>query len=172
MRSGLPYRHTVLVANGMPSHRVITPDGVEWRVSRKWLTRRVRGTLRDRVSATTEALSTTSQIPDLGGLDLEGGVLLLVALAALVLIVIPLILFGIELIIVGCAVAIALVGRVALGNPWIVSACRIDRPEQVWEWEVKGWRRSRELTGEISTGLNCGDGLPADLPNASLIRVP
>ena len=95
--------------------------------------------------------------PDLGGVDsLEGAIVAGVALIVIVLIVIPIFLFGVELVVVGAAIAAGLVGRLFLGRPWVVAAMQLDGPHAVLAWEVSGWRRSRGVVVAVAQALAAG----------------
>lgn len=72
---------------------MVAPDGVEWSVSRRWLTRRLAWPRRTNISS--ESLVNLG-VPDVG--DFGEGLLVFAVLLAVVLVVVPLLLFGIELI--------------------------------------------------------------------------
>ena len=88
---------------------VVAPDGVEWRVGRRW-SRRSFGWTWKRRGLAADAVSGLGQ--GIGGLDLQGGALLVVAVVAALLILIPLLFFGVELIILGVVLAAGVLGRV------------------------------------------------------------
>lgn len=141
--------------DALVAQHVTTPDGLEWRVGRQWLTRRWRKPSPWRRGTGSEVASTVAQgVPA----DSAGGVLVIVGLIALVLIVVPLLLFGIELVIVGSLLAASLLGRVLLRRPWVVQAKVLAPPgtERVLEWEVAGWRRSHRLIDEVVSDLRAG----------------
>jgi hypothetical protein len=71
-------------------------------------------------------------------------------------VVVPLVLFGVELMIVGLVVAGGVVARSALGRPWIVVATPSANPAGALAWEVKGWRRSGRLIEEVEAELAAG----------------
>ena len=98
-------------------------------------------------------------MPDTG--DLESILLVIVGLIVLVCVVIPLLLFGIELIAVGavgCVLAASLTGRLLLGRPWVVEArpLALADDRRVLERKVSGWRRSNRLIGTIVSELSAG----------------
>ncbi len=71
----------------------------------------------------TDAAETFFSVPNFGGLEDLGVILLVIAaLAVFALIVIPLLLFGIELILLGLLIAAGIAGRTLLGRPWVVMA--------------------------------------------------
>jgi hypothetical protein len=89
---------------------------------------------------------------------LEGAVLIIAGVLVLALVLVPVLLFGIELIIVGCVLAAGLAGRILLGRPWTIEA-RIVRPAgsgRQLEWSVPGWRHSGKVIGEIAYELAAG----------------
>ena len=84
------------MARALGRRRVVAPDGVEWSVSRRWLTRRLAWPRRTNISS--ESLVNLG-VPDVG--DFGEGLLVFAVLLAVVLVVVPLLLFGIELITLG-----------------------------------------------------------------------
>jgi hypothetical protein len=136
------------------SSSVRTPAGDEWRVGRRWVTReRPRWRKVPTSKAAAEALS----MPDIGGMD-DLAVALAVILGAVVfaVILIPLLLFGIELILLGLVVAAGIAGRGLLGRPWIVEARRVSETAPALSWQVSGWRRSARLIDEVTAALSAG----------------
>jgi hypothetical protein len=108
-------------------------------------------------------------IPDIGGPDeFAAGLALIVAAFVFALVLIPLLLFGIELIIVGLLVAAGVLGRSLLGRPWIVEATCAGQVEHPLAWKVVGWRRSRRLVGQVAAQLSSGLE-PAPAEHAELI---
>jgi hypothetical protein len=96
-------------------------------------------------------------IVDVGSFDSPGLLLAsIVAGVVLAVIVIPLLLFGIELMVAGLAVAGGIAVRSALGRPWIVQATPSVNPSGTLTWEIKGWRRSAQLIEEVATALAAG----------------
>jgi hypothetical protein len=110
---------------------------------------------------TAEAVFT---VPDLGGLDDLGvAVLVLLAVVVVAIVVIPLLLFGIELILLGLLVATGIAGRTLLGRPWVVQAIPEDDSAHALTWRVVGWRRSFRLLAEVTASLESGlDPGPAE----------
>jgi hypothetical protein len=96
-------------------------------------------------------------LPDVGGLDdLATGLLVLAGAVVVAVIVIPLLLFGIELILLGFIVAAAIVGRGLLGRPWIVQARCVGEADRGLSWSVNGWRRSGRVIDEVAGALAAG----------------
>jgi hypothetical protein len=87
---------------------------------------------------------------------------------ALAVVVIPLLLFGIELIVLGLVIAAAIVGRALLGRPWIVQARRVGGATPALTWNVTGWRRSARLIDEVAGALADGrDPSPSEAESVS-----
>jgi hypothetical protein len=96
-------------------------------------------------------------MPDVGGVDdFAAGIAILVGALVVAVVLIPLLLFGIELIIVGFVIAVGIAGRSLLGRPWVVQATPVDNPAGALSWKVRGWRRSRRLIDEVATSLANG----------------
>jgi hypothetical protein len=138
---------------------------MEWRIGRRWINRglphwrKVRFGKR-RAGEAAEIL----MLPDVGGFDDIGAVVLvLVAVAAIVIVVVPLLLFGIELILLGLVVAAGIVGRTLLGRPWVVRAVPVGDDARVLAWRVYGWRRSARVIEEVAAALDAGhDPVPSE----------
>jgi hypothetical protein len=93
-------------------------------------------------------------IPDPGGLDDIGvAILVFVALVVVVFVVVPPLLSGVELIILGLVLAASIAGRALLGRPWVVQASPVEGDAQVMAWKVSGWRTSAPAIGEVATAL-------------------
>lgn len=148
--------------------RVVAPDGVEWRIGRRWLTRRSRlGRPRHGEIASESLLNVGSAWPDFSNLDLGEGLLLVAAVVAIALILIPILFLGIELIIVGALLAAGVMARTLLRQPWVVEARSSDSltSGRLLEWRVRGWRKSGTLIGQVASDLSAGREPPdAGLP--------
>jgi hypothetical protein len=118
-----------------------------------------------------EAAEAVFTIPDLGGLDdIGAAVLVLLAVVAVAVVVIPLLLFGIELILLGLLIAAGIVGRTLLGRPWIVRATPLGGDAEL-SWQVAGWRRSNLVIEEVAASLSAGlDPSPAGATEPLLTR--
>jgi hypothetical protein len=94
----------------------------------------------------------------IGGVELQGGALVVVAIIAALLIVIPLVFFGVELIILGVVLAAGVVGRVLFRQPWLIEARTNDplTPGRQLEWHITGWRKSQELIETVISDLEAG----------------
>jgi hypothetical protein len=113
-----------------------------------------------------DAADAVFSVPDLGDLDDFGvAVLALLAVVVVAIVVIPLLLFGIELILLGLLVAAGILGRTLLGRPWIVHAAPLAGEAEGLTWRVVGWRRSNRLIDEVAASLGAGlDPSPAEAP--------
>lgn len=141
------------------SRHVVAPERVEWCVGRKWMTRRPRLLRRHRSGTASDSLQNLGSVwPDLGGLDLGQELLALAAVVAVVLVLIPVLFFGLELIILGVLLATGVIARTLLGQPWVVQATSTDplSAGRRLEWRVRGWRRSQSLIGEVAAELTAG----------------
>jgi hypothetical protein len=141
-----------------PRH-VTTPNGVEWHVGRRWLTRRPKLARPRRGDIASESLNNLGPgWPDFGNLDLGEGLLIAVAVVALLVILIPILFFGLELIIVGVLVAAGLIARTLLRQPWVIQASSTDplSSGRQFEWRVRGWRKSGKLIARITSELSAG----------------
>jgi hypothetical protein len=145
---------------------VKAPDGTEWIVGRAWLGKRRPGSFSRHVdSSSFGSLDTLDFTKLFDGEDLVSGLLIALFAIAFVLIMIPIVLFGIELIIVGCLLAIGIVGSTLFGRPWTVVAKSSDG--QVLEWRIRGRRASAALIGRISTDIQSSGRIPTDFPGAT-----
>ena len=139
--------------------RITAPDGAEWTVGRRWMTRNVRRSWKWRRGTSSELLA-SGNFPggDWAGDGVENAVLVVVGVLIVALVLVPLLLFGIELIVVGCVLAASLAGRVVLGRPWTVEARTLGPPgsERHLEWSVPGWRRSGKVIDAIAEDLTAG----------------
>lgn len=87
----------------------------------------------------------------------------MLAVLAAVLIAIPLLLFGVELIILGALLAAGVIGRIMFRRPWVIEA-RCHDPlahGRRLEWQVIGWRKSRGLIDRVRSDLAAGREPPA-----------
>jgi hypothetical protein len=137
----------------------VAPDGVEWRVGRRWLTRSPRLNRPRRGEIAGESLNHLgANLPDLGSLDLGQGLLVVAAVVAALLILVPVLFFGIELIILGALLAAGVVTHTVLGQPWVIEARPIDPlvPGRRLEWRVRGWRKSGKAIAQVASDLSAG----------------
>lgn len=113
-----------------------------------------------------DAAEAVFMVPDVGGLDnLGAAVIVLLGVVVVAIVVVPLLLFGVELILLGLLVAAGIVGRTLLGRPWIVQASPLAGETEDSSWRVVGWRRSNRLIDEVVASLRAGlDPSPAEAP--------
>lgn len=126
--------------------------------------------LRWRPAAAADLIDDTSVLDVFDGLDLESGLLLLAGVLAVVFIVVPLLLFGVELIILGAVLAVGVVSRSLLGKPWTIAATRDGVGAPAALWRVNGWRASRELIDQICVDLESRGQLASEFPQAAFIE--
>lgn len=145
--------------------RVVAPDGVEWRVGRRWLTRNPKLRRPSRRQIAAESANQLSG-SGLGNVDLGEGLLVVAAVVAFLFILIPVVFFGIELIILGALLAAAVITHTVLRQPWVIEARSADplTPGRQLEWHVRGWRNSGRLITQIASDLSAGrePAAPAD----------
>lgn len=91
-----------------------------------------------------------------GPSDFAASLAIAVGAVIAAVIVIPLLLFGIELILLGLLIAIGILGRGLLGRPWIVEARASGAAVPAYMWRVSGWRHSALLIDEVATALSAG----------------
>ena len=147
--------------------RVVAPDGVEWHVGRRWLTRRPRLGRPRRGDIASESLFNLGLgWPDFGTLDLGEGLLLTAAAVAVLLILIPVLFFGLEPIILGALLAAGVMARTLLRQPWVIEARSTDplTSGRQLEWRVRGWRKSRQLIAQVASDLSAGREPPDRKP--------
>jgi hypothetical protein len=134
--------------------RVVAPDGVEWRVGRRWLTRSPKLDRPRRREIAAESLNHLgASWPDFGNVDLGEGLLVVAAVVAFLLVLIPVLFFGIELVILGALLAAGLITHTVLGQPWVIEATSTGRH---LEWRVRGWRRSGLFIAQVASDLSAG----------------
>lgn len=126
--------------------KVTDPNGITWRVSRRWVPwrRRLKG-----------ALSNAPDFPALGDDPLSaviGIVLLVLALPFLVLALVG----GLELLVLLLVYPFALLARVLFGRHWRVEMRR--GFSFVHEVDGGSWRQSAAVIRELADQLRRGDG--------------
>jgi hypothetical protein len=138
---------------------VVAPDGVEWLVGRRWLTQRTARRWRRPRELASESLSSVG-LPDLGAgsVDSAEGLLLVTLAAILVVLLVPILFFGVELVVVGGLLAAGLAGRLVSRQPWVIEARASGFPgaERRLEWQVRGWRASGRLIDIVVSDLAAG----------------
>jgi hypothetical protein len=149
---------------------VETPAGVTWRVGRLWVGRPTPKWRRVRLGGAASDAAWSMPIPDGGSPeDLAAGIAILVGVGVFAVVLIPLLLFGIELIILGLVVAAGILGRALLGRPWCVRAVPAGGHDRALAWKVTGLRSSARLIDEVVSSLSHGlPPAPAETAEAPL----
>ena len=133
--------------------RVVKSPQGEWRVGRRWVVRKLPRWRKVTVgSAAAEALALDAPAPE----ELATALLLAVGAVVFAVIIIPLLLFGIELILLGFLIAAAILGSALLGRPWTVQAVPIGGGDSELTWRVRGWRNSSRVIDEVAASLAAG----------------
>lgn len=138
---------------------VAAPDGTRWRVGRRWVARRLPRWRRVRIG---DGAVETLGLPDVSGPDdLVTWLAILVGGLVVAVVLIPLLLFGLELVLVGVLLAAGILARALLGRPWVVQALGEDG--RALTWQVSGWRRSALAIEQVAASLAAGLDPPAEL---------
>lgn len=146
-------------------------DGTEWTVGRMWFGERQIKSWQWRHKLGSALNDGDASVLDVfDGLDGESGLVVLAALLAIVFIVLPLLLFGLELIILGWALAVGVLSRSLFGKPWTIAAVRSRAKAPSALWRVKGWRASNELITQICVDLEARSQLASDFPQAAYVE--
>jgi hypothetical protein len=133
---------------------VTAPDGAQWTIRRVWAGRAWPRWRRVRVGDGMAEAGWWSPAPD-NPEDIGIWLVAVLAGVVLVLVLIPLLLFGFELVLLGVLIAGGILARTLLGRPWIVRAESGDGGRAL-EWQVRGWRRSARALGEVRDALAAG----------------
>jgi ABC-type multidrug transport system fused ATPase/permease subunit len=136
------------------------PDGVRWRVRRRWLDRSLPS-LRQRWRRNKEEREPDSgSALDFLGIDLLDGTTIGIAIIAVVFLVVfvlmPLIGIALELIVLLVLFLSSLVARVVLRRPWVVEAVMAGDPQERVAFAVKGWRQSSQALRELRAAIPAG----------------
>lgn len=137
----------------------MAPDGVEWRVGRRWLTRSPSLDRPPRGEIAAESVRNLGPgWPDISNVDLGEELLVVAAVVAFLLILVPVLFFGIELIILGVLLAGGVIARTVLRQPWVIEARSTDplTSGRRLEWRVRGWRKSGRLIAQVASDLSAG----------------
>jgi hypothetical protein len=146
----------------MGRRTVIAPDGVRWRVGRRWLNRSppkpwTRWSRRRKRE--DEGDLPGGWLPDavLTGMDGLGGFAFVVGafvvIALFVFLLLPLIGIAFEFALLIGFVMSGLFGRVVLRRPWTIEAVSLDEPTRRHAFAVVGWRRSRRALAELAAAI-------------------
>jgi hypothetical protein len=151
---------------------VEAPNGVRWRIGRRWISRPLP---RWRRVGTGDAASEAAwSLPDIGAVeDLPAAVMIGVGAIVFAVVLIPLLLFGVELIIAGLLIASGILARAFLGRGWVVRATPAGGEDRALAWRVSGLRRSARLIDEVAASLARGiQPLPAEAAETLLTEMP
>lgn len=143
--------------------KVRDPDGQTWRVSRRWVPWRHR----------MRKVDDVGDLSGIGGGDIAEILLFLVLFAVLALlapIVLPVVVAGIELVVLLLLIPFAVLGRVVLGRKWAVEVRRGWSP--VHEELTGSWNDSGVRIAELAHALEQGDAPPMNLVSAPLPPEP
>lgn len=150
---------------------VTTPSGTEWTIGRVWATRpKPRWRRVNAEGAVSEAASITP-MPDGGLEELGGWIVIVVGSIVFAVILIPLLLFGIELIVLGFLIALGILGRAFFRRPRIVKATAADGCVE-HTWKVVGMWRSHKVICEIADALASGTSARVERGQWSPARAP
>lgn len=140
----------------MAARTIVDPDGRTWRVKRKWLSRSVpwRGPLGPREGL--DLVDGADLVGEGADLPIVGVVFLIVAVVLLVAggvaLLLPALVFAVELLLVLLLLLAGTIARVLFRRPWTVEA-RLKGTKQGREWKVVGWRASGELVDTMAERL-------------------
>ena len=113
----------------------MTPDHVEWRVGRRWASRRFDWRWRRHGRIASDSLvEAGGGLPDVGGVDSVPGLLLAAAAVAALLVVIPLLFFGVELIVFGVLAAGGLTAASSRGPRGSSRRARMTHSRPIVNW--------------------------------------
>jgi hypothetical protein len=163
--------------------RIAAPDGTTWRIGRRWWPerKRLRRRRKDRDSELPDGGSEDGDAPGGGGsasdawwrldlgVDADEAIVILgvvvAVIAAIVLfatVVVPLVVLGIEILLLIVVFVGGLAGRLLFRRPWTIRARSADGRELTWR--AVGFRRSGRMRDEIAAALSRGqtDVQPAE----------
>jgi hypothetical protein len=143
--------------------RVTAPDGREWKVSRRWVGRKValRWVRTGGLDTPDLAMAMDSSVT---GVLLGLGLLILAALVILLLL--PLLILVGQILVILVLIAAGIASRLLFRRPWEVDAVTHGPPEESHVWRIVGWRNSDEAIREIADGLR--QGMVAGAPGGAV----
>lgn len=155
-----------MASRAVVKRAVHSPDGASWRVGRRWVGRwEWHSSMLRRRASDGAGWGWLDGLPL--DLDVQNGLILAVIGILVVLVLIPVLVFGIELVVAGTVIAAGLIGRLFLGRAWVIEArtsSGLGDADRMLEWKVSGWRRSRRVIDEIAADI--GAGRAPDPPSA------
>jgi hypothetical protein len=134
--------------------RVTAPDGTTWRVGRRWLPKKP-------VLWGKRPSGSDMYFPDIGLDDADGvfaAVLVVIAVIAVLIllftVVFPIIVLGIELLLVVVLLVGGIAARLLFRRPWTIRARAQDGRELTWR--AVGFRRSGRVRDDVAAALVLG----------------
>jgi hypothetical protein len=149
----------------MAARRVVDPSGRTWRVRRRWVphTVRWRGPVDLDAAALVPDPGDLTLVDDLGCLPGLGVAVAGVAVVLLaVFLVLPALVFALELVVVVLVVALAALARVVFRRPWTVEA-RVEGTNEGRQWRVAGWRASGDLVDTVAERIRATGRTASDV---------
>jgi hypothetical protein len=135
--------------------RVTAPDGTTWRVGRRWLPKKPVLLRKQWFGEGAGGL------PDIGLGDVDDAFAIVLAVIAVILlfialatVVFPIIVFGIELLLVVFLLVGGLAARLVFRRPWTIRARASDGRELAWR--AAGFRRSGRVRDDAAAALALG----------------
>ncbi len=148
---------------------VTTPDGAQWQVARVWTERKMPSWRK--ISLDGGGFEWLA--PDSAAESPIAWLALVIATIVALVVLIPLLLFGLELLLLGILVAAAILVRTLHRRPWLVRARPVAGGGSELAWRVVGWRRSRRVIEEVAATLSGGaTPQPLEPVERVLNRVP
>jgi hypothetical protein len=136
--------------------RVTAPDGTAWRVGRRWLPEKPTLWRPKRRHA-----DDGGWFPDIGLGDVDDAIAIVIAVIGVILlfillttVVFPIIVFGIELLIVALLLVGGIAARLLFRRPWTIRARAGDGRELTWR--AVGFRRSGRVRDDAAAALALG----------------
>jgi hypothetical protein len=129
--------------------RVTAPDGTTWRVGRRWLPKKP---VLWRSKPKPDWF-----FPDIGLGDADGVLAVIAVIAVLILlftVVFPVIVLGIELLLVVVLLVGGIAARLLFRRPWTIRARAGDGRELAWR--AVGFRRSGRVRDDVAAALALG----------------
>jgi hypothetical protein len=135
---------------------VKAPDGVRWRVRRRWLDRPLPSLWRRFKESRSEDLEdgVLGSLPNADWADGWWSIAIPIAAILIVFVLLPLLGVALELIVVIFVFCSGLIGRLFFGRPWVVEATPQDGgAAKPVAYPVKGWRRAGEAAERLAREL-------------------
>ena len=142
------------------TQKVEDPSGREWTVRRKWVPRRLRWrgrTFSFDLLDGAELLSFGDELPVVG--VIFAAIAAFLVAVGLVVLVLPAVVFILELLLIATLVGLGVLGRVLLGRPWTIEA-RQKGADHALEWRARGWQGSQEVLESVAQQIAV-NGTPA-----------